>query len=197
MSVEITAQLVGELRSETGAGLMDCKKALTESNGDSEQAMLILRKKGIAAAEKKSSRSASEGLIEQYIHLGGKVGVLIEVNCETDFVAKTEDFKTFVKDICLHIAAANPVCISRKEVPGESIEKEREIATSQIQNKPAHIIEKIVEGKLDKYYQGVCLLEQPFVKNPDQTVQELLTEKIAKLGENMIIRRFARYQLGD
>ena len=197
MSVEITAQLVGDLRSETGAGLMDCKKALIEAKGDQEQAILILRKKGVAAAEKKSNRSASDGLIEQYIHLGGKVGVLLEVNCETDFVAKTDDFKIFVKDICLHIAATNPHCISRDEVPEDLIEKEREIAGSQIQNKPAHIIQKIVEGKLDKYYQSVCLLEQPFVKNPDQTVQDLLTEMIAKLGENIIIRRFARYQLGD
>lgn len=197
MSVEVTAKMVSELRSETGAGLMDCKKALTKANGDSEQALLILRKKGIAAAEKRSGRSTSEGLIEQYIHLGGKVGVLIEANCETDFVAKTEDFKTFVKNVCLHIAATNPVCISRDEVPTELIEKEREVAASQVENKPPHIIQKIVEGKLDKYYQGVCLLEQPFVKNPDQTVQELLTETIAKLGENIVLRRFARYQLGD
>lgn len=197
MSIIITAQMVSELRSKTGAGLMDCKKALTEANADSEEALLILRKKGIAAADKKSTRTASEGLIEQYIHLGGKVGVLIEVNCETDFVAKTEDFKKFVKDVCLHIAATNPVCILREDVPEDLVVKEREIATSQIQNKPAHIIEKIVDGKLDKYFQSICLLEQPFVKNPDQTIQELLKEIIAKLGENIIIRRFVRYQLGD
>ena len=195
--MSVDAKLVKELRDKTGAGMMDCKQALVKSSGDLDKAVDFLRISGIAKAEKKVSRVAKEGIVYSYIHQGNRLGVLLEIGCETDFVAKTEDFKTFVKDICLHIAAANPVCISREEVPGESIEKEREIATSQIQNKPAHIIEKIVEGKLDKYYQGVCLLEQPFVKNPDQTVQELLTEKIAKLGENMIIRRFARYQLGD
>ncbi len=197
MTVEITAKMVSSLRSATGAGLMDCKKALTEAKGDSEQAILILRKKGMAAAEKKLDRSASEGLIEQYIHLGGKVGVLLEVNCETDFVAKTDDFKKLVKDICLHIAAANPICISSDEVPKELIEKERDIAASQIQNKPPDIIQKIIEGKLVKYFQEVCLIEQPFVKNPDQTIKDLITEKIAKLGENIVIRRFTRYQMGD
>ncbi|MDQ8204703.1 translation elongation factor Ts [Pelagicoccus sp. SDUM812003] len=197
MSVQITAKLVGELRGQTGAGLMDCKKALTEADGDLEVAATILRKKGIASAGKKAGRATSEGLIESYIHLGGKVGVLIEVNCETDFVAKTDDFKAFVKDLCLHIAAASPVCVSREQVPAELIEKEREVATAQAEGKPPAAIQKIIEGKLNKYYASVCLLEQPFVKNSDQTVQDVLTEKISKLGENMQINRFVRYQIGE
>lgn len=197
MSAQISAKQVGELRAQTGAGLMDCKKALTEANGDLEAAATILRKKGIASADKKAGRATSEGLIESYIHLGGKVGVLVEVNCETDFVAKTEDFKNFVKDICLHIAALNPVCVGRDEVPAELIEKEREVAASQAEGKPPAAIQKIIEGKLNKYYSTVCLLEQPFVKNGDMTVQEMLTEKISKLGENMQIKRFVRFQIGE
>jgi elongation factor Ts len=197
MSVQITAKMVGELRGETGAGLMDCKNALTEAAGDLEQAITILRKRGIASAEKKAGRATSEGLIEQYIHTGGKVGVLVEVNCETDFVAKTEDFGELVKDICLHIAAANPEFITQEEVPEEYLEKEREIAASQVQNKPPHIVQKIVEGKIDKIYESICLMEQPFVKDPDKTINDLLTERIAKLGENINIRRFTRYQLGE
>lgn len=197
MSVQISAKQVGELRAQTGAGLMDCKKALTEANGDLEAAATILRKKGIASASKKAGRATSEGLIESYIHLGGKVGVLLEVNCETDFVAKTDDFKAFVKDICLHIAAASPVCVGREQVPADLIEKEREVAVAQAEGKPAAAVQKIVEGKLNKYYSTVCLLEQPFVKNPDQTVQDVLTEKISKLGENMQINRFVRYQIGE
>lgn len=193
----ITAQQVGELRAMTGAGLMDCKKALTEAEGDLEQAATILRKKGIASASKKAGRATSEGLVESYIHLGGKVGVLCEVNCETDFVAKTDDFKAFVRDICLHIAAASPVCVSREQVPAALIEKEREVAVAQAEGKPAAAVQKIVEGKLNKYFATACLLEQPFVKNPDQTVQEVLTEKIAKLGENMQIHRFVRFQIGE
>ena len=181
----------------TGAGLMDCKKALTEAEGDLEQAATILRKKGIASASKKAGRATSEGLVESYIHLGGKVGVLCEVNCETDFVAKTDDFKAFVRDICLHIAAASPVCVSREQVPAALIEKEREVAVAQAEGKPAAAVQKIVEGKLNKYFATACLLEQPFVKNPDQTVQEVLTEKIAKLGENMQIHRFVRFQIGE
>ncbi len=176
---------------------MDCKKALTEANGDLEAAATILRKKGIASASKKAGRATSEGLIESYIHLGGKVGVLVEVNCETDFVAKTEDFKAFVKDICLHVAAANPVCVSREQVPAELIEKEREVAAAQAEGKPPAAVQKIIEGKLNKYYATACLLEQPFVKNSDQTVQDVLTEKISKLGENMQISRFTRFQIGE
>ncbi len=197
MSVQITAKQVGELREQTGAGLMDCKKALVEANGDLEQAVTILRKKGIASASKKAGRATSEGLIESYIHLGGKVGVLVEVNCETDFVAKTDDFKAFVKDICLHVAAASPVCVSREDVPESLIEKEREIAAAQAEGKPPAAVQKIIEGKLNKYYSTACLLEQPFVKNPDQTVQEVLTEQISKLGENMQVNRFVRYQIGE
>jgi len=197
MSATITAKQVGELREKTGAGLMDCKKALTEANGDIDSAVTILRKKGMASASKKAGRATSEGLIESYIHLGGKVGVLVEVNCETDFVAKTDDFKAFVKDICLHVAAANPVCVKREDVPGELVEKEREIAASQAEGKPPAAIQKIIEGKLNKYYATACLLEQPFVKNPDQTVEEILKEKIAALGENMQINRFVRFQIGE
>jgi len=197
MSVQISAKLVGELRSQTGAGLMDCKKALTEAGGDLEAAATILRKKGIASADKKAGRATSEGLVESYIHLGGKVGVLLEVNCETDFVAKTDDFKGFVKDVCLHIAALNPVCVGRDEVPAELVDKEREVASSQAEGKPPAAIQKIIEGKLNKYYSTVCLLEQPFVKDGDKTVQEILTEMISKLGENMQIKRFTRYQIGE
>ena len=196
MSVQISAKMVSGLRGKTGAGLMDCKRALVEAEGNEEQAIVILRKQGVALAERKAGREASEGIIEQYIHFG-KIGVLVELNCETDFVAKTEEFKSLARDVCMHIAAASPVCVSRDEVPVDLLEKEREIAASQVQNKPAHIVQKIVEGKLEKYYTTVCLLEQPFVKNPDQTVKDLLTEKIAKLGENIVARRFTRYQLGD
>ena len=197
MSLQVTAKMVGELRARTSAGLMDCKKALVESGGDMDQAVTILRKKGVATAAKKAGRATGDGLIEQYIHLGGRVGVIVEVNCETDFVAKTDEFKTFARDICLHIVAANPKYVSRKEVPEEVLQKEREIAGAQVQNKPPHILEKIMVGKLEKIYEEICLLEQPFVKNPDQTVQDLLNEKIAALGENIVVRRFTRYQLGD
>jgi len=176
---------------------MDCKKALTEANGDLEAAATILRKKGVASADKKAGRATSEGLIDSYIHLGGKVGVLIEVNCETDFVAKNDDFKTFVKDISLHIAALNPVAISREEVPADLVEKEREVAASQAEGKPAQAVQKIIEGKLNKYFAGVCLLDQPFVKDGDKTVQDVLTETIAKLGENMKIKRFVRFAIGE
>ncbi len=195
--MSITAKQVGELRAQTGAGLMDCKKALTETGGDIEQAVTILRKKGMASASKKAGRATSEGLVESYIHLGGKVGVLIEVNCETDFVAKTDDFKAFVKDLCLHIAAANPVCIRREEVPADLIEKEREIAASQAEGKPPAAVQKIIEGKLNKYYSTACMLDQPFVKDGEKTVQDVLTEQISKLGENMQINRFSRFQIGE
>jgi elongation factor Ts len=188
--------LVAQLREKTGGGLLDCKKALVETNGDLEQAETLLRKKGVASAAKKAGRSANEGLIESYIHLGGKVGVLIEVNCETDFVAKTDDFKNLCRDLCLQIAAASPVCVNREEVPEEEISKEREIAASQAEGKPPPAVQKIVEGKLEKYYSTACLLDQPFVKNPDQTVRDILTTQIAKLGENLVVRRFVRYQIG-
>ncbi|MEX2382256.1 MAG: translation elongation factor Ts [Opitutales bacterium] len=197
MSTEITAKMVGELRLKTSAGLMDCKKALTEAQGDIEQAETILRKKGIASAAKKAGRATSEGLIETYIHLGGKVGVMMELNCETDFVAKTDDFKTLARDICLHIAAASPQFLSREEVDEAALEKEREIALSQAEGKPPVAVQKIVEGKLEKFYSTSCLVDQPFVKNPDQAIRDLLAEKISKLGENIVIRRFTRYQIGE
>jgi elongation factor Ts len=196
MSNVISAKQVSELRQKTGAGLMECKKALTESDGDIEKAELLLRKKGIATAAKKAGRATSEGLIEAYIHLGGKVGVLLELNCETDFVAKTDDFKALAKDICLQVAAAMPICVTREEVPEKDIESEKEVFLSQLEGKPAHAVEKILEGKLDKYFSGICLLEQPFVKNPDQTIRDLLNEQVTKLGENIVIRRFVRYQIG-
>jgi elongation factor Ts len=196
MSVQINAKMVGELRESTGAGLMDCKKALVESEGDVEKAVEILRKKGVATAAKKSSREASDGLIDTYIHLGGKVGVLVEINCESDFVAKTDDFKQLVRDIAMHIAAASPVCVSREDIDPAIIDAERKVAEGQAEGKPANAVEKIVEGKLNKFLSESCLLEQAFVKNPDKTVQELLTAMIAKMGENMVVKRFARFQIG-
>lgn len=197
MSVQITAKMVGELRSNTGAGMMDCKKALVEADGDVEQALTILRKKGISSAAKKVGRETTEGLIAQYVHLGGKVGVLIEINCETDFVAKTDDFEQLARDLCMQIAATDPRYVIRDEVPEEILDKEREIAASMAGDKPPHVIQKIVHGKIEKVLQSICLIEQPFVKNPDQSVKDLLTEKISKLGENIVVRRFTRYQLGE
>ncbi len=196
MSTTITAQMVNDLRAATGAGLLDCKKALTEANGNVEEATTILRKKGAASAAKKADRATKEGLIESYIHVGGKVGVLLEVNCETDFVARNEDFKQLCKDVCLQIAAANPLYVSRDQVPEADLAKEREIAAAQVQGKPPAAVQKIVEGKLDKYYSTICLLDQPFVKLPEKTVKEIITEKITKIGENIQVRRFTRYQLG-
>lgn len=196
MNTTISAQMVGDLRAQTGAGLMDCKKALSEAEGDVDKAVEILRKKGMASADKKAGRDASEGLVEYYIHLGGKVGVLVEINCETDFVAKTDAFQSLCKDIAMHIAAAAPICVSREEVPADVLEKEREIAAGSVEGKPQHVVQKIVEGKLEKYYQTACLLEQPFVKNSDQSVQEMIKEAVAKLGENIVVRRFARFQIG-
>ncbi|HET7537627.1 MAG TPA: translation elongation factor Ts [Candidatus Didemnitutus sp.] len=192
----ISASMVAELREKTGAGLLDCKKALDEAKGSMEEAETLLRKKGVASAAKKAGRSTSDGLIEAYIHVGGKVGVLVEINCETDFVAKTDDFKAFCRDICLQIAAASPTYVRREEVPEAELAKERDIATAQVQGKPPAAVQKIVEGKLEKYYSQVCLMDQPFVKLPEKTVKDLLTEKIVKLGENMQIRRFVRFQLG-
>lgn len=196
MSVQISAKMVGELRESTGAGLMDCKKALVEAEGNFDEAIELLRKRGVAKAAKKIGREASEGLVDTYIHLGGKVGVLCEINCESDFVAKTDDFKKFVRDIAMHIAAASPVCVSRDEIDPALIEAERKLAESQAEGKPAQAVEKIVEGKLNKYLSESCLLEQAYVKDPDKTVQQVLTENIARMGENMVIRRFARFQIG-
>ncbi|MBH55038.1 MAG: translation elongation factor Ts [Opitutaceae bacterium] len=197
MSVQISASMVNDLRQKTGVGLMDCKKALVESEGDIEMAVTALRKKGVATAAKKAGRTASEGLIDQYIHMGGKVGVLIELNCETDFVAKTDDFKALAKDLCLHIAAANPSYLNRDDVPEDLVSKERDIATSQAQGKPPQAIQKIVEGKLDKFFSETCIVDQPFIKDPGKTINELITEKIAQLGENIVIRKFSRFQLGQ
>lgn len=194
---EITAANVGKLREMTGAGLMDCKKALVETKGDIEAAVEYLRKKGIASAEKKAGRAANEGVIAQHIAPGAKVGVLVEINCETDFVAKNEAFRDFVKDITLHIAASSPICVSRESVPATLVAREREIAADQVKGKPANIVEKIVEGKIDKYFASVCLLDQAFIKNPDQTVSDLVKSKIAELGENIVIRRFTRYMVGE
>ena len=195
----ITASEVKELREKTGAGMMDCKKVLTEANGDMEKAIELLREKGLAAAVKKSSRIAAEGVVDSYIHMGGKIGVLLEVNCETDFVAKTDDFKALVKDIAMQIAAANPKNLRKEDVDTAELEKEREILRVQALNegKPEKIVDKMVEGRIQKYFKEVCLLEQPFVKDPDKSVQDLVTEKIAKIGENISVRRFVRYEMGE
>jgi elongation factor Ts len=194
---EVNPSLVKQLRDKTNAGMMDCKRALVESDGDLSKAEDLLRKKGIASASKKASRTAKEGVVASYIHLQGKVGVLVEVNCETDFVAKTDSFRDFDKDITLHIAAAQPLYVSRDQVPPETLEREREIYRAQVTGKPANIIDKIVEGKIDKFFSGVCLLDQAFIKNPDQTIRDLVSLKIAELGENIVIRRFARYAIGE
>ena len=197
---EVNSQLVKTLRDKTNAGMMDCKRALAEAGGDLEKAETILRKKGITKAEGKASRAAKEGIVAAYIHMQGKIGVLVEVNCETDFVAKNESFRDFVKDITLHIAAAGPVYVDRDEVPEALLEKERDIARSQMQNsgKPANVIENIVKGKLDKFYSTICLLDQGFIKATDnQTVRDLVKSKITELGENIIIRRFTRYMVGE
>ena len=196
-AVEINSQLVKQLRDKTNAGMMDCKRALTEANGDLEQAEVVLRKKGLSQAGKKTGRAAKEGIVASYIHLQGKVGVLVEVNCETDFVAKNEIFRDFVKDITLHIAAAHPLYVSRDEVPEKTIASERAIYEGQVKGKPENVISKIVEGKLDKFYSTVCLMEQGFIKNPDQTIKEFVASKISELGENIVIRRFTRYLVGE
>jgi elongation factor Ts len=195
--MEINPQLVKQLREKTNAGFMDCKRALAEAGGDLEKAEALLRTKGIAGASKKASRATKEGIVASYIHLQGKVGVLVEVNCETDFVAKNEKFREFVKDITLHIAAAHPLYVSREEVPAKTIESERAIYQAQVKGKPESVLNKIVEGKLDKFFSTVCLLEQGFIKNPDQTIKELVATKISELGENIVIRRFTRYLVGE
>jgi elongation factor Ts len=194
---EINPQLVKQLREKTNAGMMDCKRALAEAGGDLEKAETLLRKKGIATASKKASRATKEGIVAAYIHMQGKIGVLVEVNCETDFVAKNENFRAFVKDITLHIAAAHPLYVSRADVPGNLIEAEREIYKAQVKGKPENVVAKIVDGKLDKFFGTVCLLEQAFIKNPDQTIDDVMKSKIAELGENIVIRRFTRYLVGE
>ena len=197
--MSVPASLVKELRERTGAGMMDCKKALAETGGDIDKATDYLREKGLAAAAKKAGRVAAEGLVESYIHGGGRIGVLVEVNCETDFVAKTDEFKSFVKDIAMQIAAAKPEFIKKEDVPEKVVEHEKAVLRAQALNegKPEKIVDKMVEGRIEKYYKEVCLLEQPFIKDPDLTVKQLLMDKISKIGENISIRRFARYELGE
>jgi len=197
--LEISASLVKELRERTGVGIMDCKEALKECEGDISRAIDYLRKKGIATAKKRGGRATSEGQVQAYVHAGGKIGVLVEVNCETDFSAKTDDFVSFGKNVAMHIAASNPVSVDRDGIPPELLEKEREIYATQAKEsgKPDKVIEKIVEGKMKKFYAESCLLEQPYVKNPDITVQDFLNELMAKTGENIVIRRFVRFQLGE
>jgi elongation factor Ts len=197
--LEINASLVKELREKTGVGVMDCKKALTESNGELEKAIEYLRKKGIATAQKRGGRTTSEGQVQAYIHTGGKIGVLVEVNSETDFTGKTEDFTEFAKNLAMQIAATSPLSIDREGLPAPVVEKEREIYLTQAREtgKPEKVLEKIVEGRMKKFYADACLLEQPYVKNPDMTVQDLLNEMMAKTGENIVIRRFVRFQLGE
>ncbi len=197
--MEVSASAVKELREKTGAGVLDCRKALVEAGGDMEKAVTHLREKGLAAAQKKTSRQASEGVVTSYIHGGGKVGVLLEVNCETDFVSKTDGFLSLVKDIAMHIAASSPQYVNRNEVPSDVLEKEKEIYKVQAKEsgKPEHVINKMVEGKIEKFYKEACLVEQPFVKNPDISIEKLVIEAIAKLGENINVRRFTRYKVGE
>ncbi len=196
---EITAAMVKELRERTNAGMMDCKKALQECGGDMEKAVDYLRQKGLAVAAKRAGRATSEGVVQSYIHAGNKLGVMVEVNCETDFVAKTDQFIEFARNIAMHIAATNPLCIKREDAPQDVLDKEREIYRNQAleSGKPEHIVDKIVEGRIEKYLKEICLLEQPYVKNPDLTIQDLLNELVAKMGENISIRRFVRYQVGE
>lgn len=201
--MEISSSSVKELREKTGAGMMDCKKALVETSGDLDKAIEFLRKKGLAAASKKSGRATSEGAISSYIHGTGKIGVMVEINCETDFVARNENFQNFVRDVAMHIAAANPLYVRAEEVPANIVEKEKEITLAQLKqdpknaNKPAPVLEKIIEGKIKKYFDESCLLNQAFVKDPDKTISQLRDEMVAKIGENINIRRFARFQLGE
>lgn len=196
---QITAEMVKELRQATGSGIMDCKKVLGEADGDMEKAIELLRKKGLAKAAKRAGRSTSEGIIYSYIHTGAKLGVLLEVNCESDFVAKTEDFQAFAKNIAMHVAAANPAGLNPEDVDPAVVEKEREIYKAQMleEGKPENIIDKIVEGKVEKFYKDVCLMSQQYVKDPQKTIAELLKETIGKIGENIQIKRFARFQLGE
>jgi elongation factor Ts len=199
MKLEITSTMVKELRTKTGAGMMDCKEALAAVDGDFEKAIDFLRKKGLSAATKRSSKAAKDGTVASYIHMGGRIGVMVEINCETDFVAKTDDFQTMARDIAMHIAASNPLCVHPDEIAEDALNREKEIYRSQLRDekKPEKIWDKIIEGKLKKYYEDVCLVEQKFVKNQDITVGTLISNMIAKTGENIIIRRFSRYQLGE
>ncbi|MFH2123238.1 MAG: translation elongation factor Ts [Pseudomonadota bacterium] len=196
--MNITSQMVKDLRDKTGAGMMDCKKALSENAGDMEKAVDFLRQKGLAVAAKRAGRATSEGVVETYIHAGGKLGVMVELNCETDFVAKTDDFREFARDVAMHIAAANPVSLSRDDVPADIVERERQIYVQQAieSGKPESIAEKMVSGKIDRFLSEICLLEQQFVKNPDKSIQDMLTELVGKMGENVSIKRFARFQVG-
>lgn len=194
----ISASMVKELRERTGAGMLDCKNALTETNGDLEKAIDLLREKGLSKAAKKSGRIAAEGIVESYIH-GGRIGVLVEVNSETDFVAKNKEFQDFVRDIAMQVAAANPKYVTKEDVPADEVEREKEVLTQQVINegKPAHIAEKIVEGRIGKFYEEICLLEQNFIKDPSVKVKDLLNDKISKIGENLVIRRFVRFEVGE
>jgi elongation factor Ts len=192
----ISADAVKDLREKTGAGMMECKKALVEASGDFEKAVDLLRQRGLATAAKKAGRTASQGLISSYIHMD-KIGVLVEVNCETDFVARTDDFRELVKDVAMHIAAASPQYLTREDVPQDVIEREKEIYRAQVANKPPQVVEKIVEGKLEKFFTDTCLVDQVFVKDPDKKIKDVITEKVAKVGENILVRRFVRYQLGE
>lgn len=196
---EVTSQMVRELRERTGAPMMDCKRALVESEGDLDKAVEVLRKQGRATAEKKAGRHAGEGLVGSYIHAGGQIGVLVEVNCETDFVARTDDFQALVKDVAMHIAAADPRFVSRDEITGEILDRERAIYRDQAlqSGKPEHVVERIVDGKMEKFFSETVLLEQPFIKNPDVTLQQMIAERIGKLGENIQVRRFARFRVGE
>jgi elongation factor Ts len=195
----VTAAMVKELRERTGAGMLDCKKALEKTDGDIEKAIDLLREKGLAAAAKKAGRITAEGMVGSYIHMGGRIGVLIEVNCETDFVAKTEGFKDFVKNMAMQVAASRPLYVSRDEVPGDVLEKEKQILRQQALNegKPEKIVDKMVEGRIEKFFKETCLLEQPYIRDPEVSVQQVLTETIAKIGENISIRRFVRYEMGE
>jgi elongation factor Ts len=197
--VAISTELIKELREKTGVGIMDCKMALKESEGDPEKAIDYLRKKGIATAKKRGGRTASQGQVQSYIHAGGKIGVLLEVNCETDFTGKTSDFTNFVKDLAMQVAATNPIAVDRDRIPQDVLEREKDIYVTQAKEsgKPEKVWDKMVEGKLKKFYSEACLMEQPFVKNPDITVRDLLNELMAKTGENIVVRRFARFQLGE
>jgi elongation factor Ts len=194
----ISAEMIKNLREKTGTGMMECKKALTECDGDFEKAIDLLRQKGLASAVKRAGRTASEGLIHSYVHMG-KIGAMVEVNCETDFVARTDDFKELIKDIAMHIAAATPLYLTRDNVPQDTIEREKEIYRAQVTDKPPHVVEKIIEGKLEKFYTDTCLLDQLFIKDPEQKkmIKDIVSEKIARLGENIVIRRFVRFQLGE
>ena len=195
--MEITAAMVKKLRDATGAGMMECKAALTESNGSIDEATTILRKRGLASATKKAGRSTNEGMIGHYIHMGGKIGVLVEINCESDFVARTDKFQELTKEIAMHIAAANPTCVRREDVPADVVAREKEIYKDQVKDKPAQVIDKIVEGKLNSYYQQFCLLEQASVRDPNVTIQQLVQDAIRILGENITVNRFVRMKVGE